>query len=79
MIILLWGAFCQGGFCPVPLVSSTNKTDNHDITEILLKVALNKLTQTFTLITGLKNYSLDMYILDFLFTFKCFNIKLRIS
>jgi hypothetical protein len=28
-------------FSPGPLVSSTNKTDCHDITEILLKVALN--------------------------------------
>jgi hypothetical protein len=30
-----------GGFYPDTLVSSTNKTDRHDITEILLKVALN--------------------------------------
>ena len=30
-----------GGFLLVLLVSSTNKTDRHDITEILLKVALN--------------------------------------
>jgi hypothetical protein len=28
-------------FSPGPRVSSTNKTDRHDITEILLKVALN--------------------------------------
>ena len=28
-------------FSPGTLVSSTNKTDHHDITEILLKVALN--------------------------------------
>jgi hypothetical protein len=28
-------------FCPGPPVSSTNKTDCHDITEILLKVELN--------------------------------------
>ena len=28
-------------FSPCSLVSSTNKTDSHDITEILLKVALN--------------------------------------
>ena len=33
-------------FSPGPLVSSTNKTDSHDITEILLKVALNTLTLT---------------------------------
>ena len=30
-------------------VSSTNKTDHHDITEILLKVALNTITLTLTL------------------------------
>jgi len=33
-------------FSPGTPVSSTNKTDNHDITEILLKVALNTLNQT---------------------------------
>jgi hypothetical protein len=30
-----------GGFSPGPLVSTTNKTGRHDITEMLLKVALN--------------------------------------
>jgi len=29
-----------------PPVSSTNKTDRHDIAEILLKVALNTIKQT---------------------------------
>ena len=33
-------------FSPGPSVSSTNKTDRHDITEILLKVALNIIKQT---------------------------------
>ena len=33
-------------FTPGPSVSSTNKTDLHDITEILLKVALNTITLT---------------------------------
>jgi len=33
-------------FSPGPQVSSTNKTDRHDITEILLKVALNTIKQT---------------------------------
>ena len=32
-------------FSPGPLVSSTNKTECHDITEILLKVALNTVKQ----------------------------------
>jgi hypothetical protein len=33
-------------FSPGTAVSSTNKTDLHDITEILLKVALNNINQT---------------------------------
>jgi hypothetical protein len=33
-------------FSPGPPVSSTNKTDHHDITEILLKVVLNTIKQT---------------------------------
>ena len=33
-------------FSPVPPVSSINKTDSHDIAEILLKVALNTNKQT---------------------------------
>jgi hypothetical protein len=33
-------------FSPGPPVSSTNKTDRHDTTEILLKVALNIIKQT---------------------------------
>ena len=32
-------------FSPDTLVFSTNKTDSHDITEILLKVALNTINQ----------------------------------
>jgi hypothetical protein len=33
-------------FSSGPPVSSTNKTDHHDITEILLKVVLNTTKQT---------------------------------
>jgi hypothetical protein len=33
-------------FSPCTPVSTTNKTDRHDITEILLKVALNTIKQT---------------------------------
>jgi len=33
-------------FSPCPPVSSTNKTDRHDIAEILLKVALNTIKQS---------------------------------
>ena len=35
-----------GGFLRGTAVSSTNKTDRHDITEILLKVALSTITLT---------------------------------
>jgi hypothetical protein len=34
-------------FSPGTPVSSTNKTGRHDITEILLKVAVNTITLTF--------------------------------
>ena len=37
-----------GCFFPGTPVSSTNKTDRHDITEILLKVTLNTITLTLT-------------------------------
>jgi hypothetical protein len=37
-----------GGFLRETPVSSTNKTDRHDIAEILLKVALNTINQTNT-------------------------------
>jgi hypothetical protein len=33
-------------FFPGPPVSSTNKTDRHDMAEILLKVTLNTIKQT---------------------------------
>jgi hypothetical protein len=33
-------------FSPGAPVSSTNKTDRHDVTEVLLKVALNTIKQT---------------------------------
>jgi hypothetical protein len=40
--------FSLGGVAVVicPPVSATNKTDRHDIAEILLKVALNTIKQT---------------------------------
>jgi len=39
-----------GHFSPGTPVSSTNKSDRHDITELLLKVAFNTITLTLTLI-----------------------------
>jgi hypothetical protein len=52
-------------FFPGTLVSSTNKTDHHDITEILLEVALN--TITLTLMFWI-NYSVPLH-----------NVNLRIT
>ena len=40
------GVYTGRWFSPGPTVSSTNKTDRNDITEILLKVALNTSKQT---------------------------------
>jgi hypothetical protein len=39
------------------LVSSTNKTDSHDITEILLKVALNTISLTLYVFFAMQNLS----------------------
>jgi len=44
-IVCQWLATGQW-FSPGPPVFSTKKTDHHDITEILLKVALSTITQT---------------------------------
>jgi hypothetical protein len=41
VIKLFWDLRQVGGFLKGTPVSSINKTDRHDITEILLKVALN--------------------------------------
>jgi uncharacterized membrane protein YjjP (DUF1212 family) len=38
---LAYGVSTDQWFSPGTLVSSTNKTDRHDITEILLKMVLN--------------------------------------
>ena len=40
-------------FSPGPPVTSTNKSDRHDINEILLKVALNSIKQTISSSIGL--------------------------
>jgi hypothetical protein len=48
-------------FSPGTLVSSINKTDHHDITEILLKVALNTITLTLQ-----KNYLTIEHLFFFL-------------
>ena len=48
-------------FSPGTPVSSTNKNDRHDITEILLKVALNTITLTLLLLCRLLSSHLKWY------------------
>ena len=43
---ILYEAFCV--FTPGTPVSSTNKSDRHDISEVFLKVALNTINQSQT-------------------------------
>jgi hypothetical protein len=42
----MWSSLQVGGFLRVLRFPLLSKTDSHDITEILLKVALNTITQT---------------------------------
>jgi len=58
-------------FSPGTLVSSTNKIDRHNITEILLKVPLN----TITLILTLLNYSSVSILVET----KLFSINIVVS
>jgi len=52
-------------FSPGPPVSSTNKTDSHDITEILLKVALNTIKQT----TNINMRTIDFFYYLFIYIY----------
>ena len=60
-------------FSPGPSVSSTNKINRHDITEILLKVALNTIKQT-----NINDSDWNHFVLPVLceFGYAIFNIKL---
>ena len=72
------------GFSPGTPVSSTNKTDSHGITEILLKVALNTITLTpqINIVLSLLGVCLQVFFLCFLlwFFFKInfYNLLLQI-
>jgi hypothetical protein len=63
-------------FSPGTLVSSTNKTDRHDVTEILLKVALNTINQT----NHNPAYSVIVFIIldSYLDMFLYFRMKINI-
>ena len=50
-------------FSPGTLVSSTNKTDSHDITEILLKVVLNTITQNHYIFC-FRYHQGNVYVID---------------
>jgi hypothetical protein len=61
IFIILCGKVCRllatgRWYSPGFPVSSTNKTDHHNITEILLKVALNPINQIITFLLYSVNY-----------------------
>ena len=60
-------------FSPGPPVSSTNKTDRHDISEKLLKVALNTTKQIKILIYAFLHYQIQLNLLLFVLFFIIFN------
>jgi hypothetical protein len=51
-----------GLFSPGPPVSSTDKTDRHDITEIMLKVVLNKTNKHLFIKLSSDLYFGNMYL-----------------
>jgi len=51
-------------FFPGTLVSSTNKTNCHDIAEILLKVALNTITIIITMFSHIYIFTVDVLVLQ---------------
>jgi hypothetical protein len=55
-------------FSPGTSVSSTNKTDRHDITEILLKVTLNTITINRSYSTNIQFVLIYDFILNLYFT-----------
>jgi len=59
------------GFFSGTPVSSTNKTDRHDITEILLKVVLNTITLTLSLRFYIFIYIRQIVPVRFLNDFNC--------
>jgi hypothetical protein len=56
-------------------VSSINKTDCHDITEILLKVAINNIKQTYYTAIILIQWELSLMTGDHTFSFVLYNRK----
>ena len=58
-----WLATCRW-FSLYPQVFSTNETDRHDITEILLKVALNTIKQTNIVCQCPLNYQWFLSVID---------------
>ena len=60
-------------FSPGTPVFSTNKTDRHDITAILLKVALNTINQTITTVHEKQNAELhNIKFTDFMIIYRVF-------
>jgi hypothetical protein len=89
---IMWSGFSvtDRWFSPNTPVSSTNKTDRHDITEILLKVALNTINPFFNVYniqTGIvynyrykiQNYIKIRMIDDYLLTLKILTVIMNVN
>jgi hypothetical protein len=61
-----FGQWLATGWCfsPGPPVSSTNKSDRYDITELSMKVALNTIKQTSKHFEDISRYVSDPHIYD---------------
>jgi hypothetical protein len=66
-------------FSPGTLFSSTNKTDRHDITEIVLKVALNTINQAVcTNVHWFNNYSFNLSTVTDIKLYRVHRVMLKI-
>jgi hypothetical protein len=65
----------RGFFCAFRFTGTTNKADRHEITEILLKVVLNKMNRKFDLMF-FKSVSLPYDHYSPSLTFTCHNLPL---
>ena len=70
MYFCWWALWQLGGFLRVlRFLPSSGKTDLHDLTEILLKVALNTITLTLNMLVSKKEMSLNVLIISVIFPF----------
>ena len=80
MAVIIWKLVLGRWFSRHTSNSSTNNTDHHDITEILLKVGLNTKTLALTpFVVLLTGYQLSIFFLIFGWTQKIAEIKNSLS